>query len=122
MATRIIRFKVSLNAGQSNNGQGGNPAPFVIQTPTGFQRTIVEVRPFGDQPFEYQGNYDTELYHDIDSDDINTYHRPHYVGLVILTTHQYSAIMTNNGTATGNFGVDIVVEETTAPAGAAPGA
>jgi hypothetical protein len=111
MATRIFRFTISLSAGQANNGAQGNPSPFVVTTPSNINRRIVEIRPWGTQPFEYQGNYDTELYHDIDSNDINTYHRPHYVALDINGTHEYSVVVTNNGTATGTFGVDLVVEE-----------
>ncbi|MEM3845050.1 MAG: hypothetical protein QXU98_05055 [Candidatus Parvarchaeota archaeon] len=114
MATRIYRFTVTLNAGQTNNGQGGNPAQFSISPPQGINRTIVEIRPWGTQPFEYQGYYDTELYHDIDSNDINTYHRPHFVGLLITYTHSYIAQITNNGSSVGQFGVDLVVEETVA--------
>ncbi len=112
MATRIFRFKTQLNAGQSNDGASGDPQIFTITAPSGVNRTIVELRPFGDGPFEYKGSYDTELYHDIDSDDINTFHRPHFVGLLINGTHSYNVIMTNLGTSTGNFGVDVVVEET----------
>jgi hypothetical protein len=119
MATRIFRFTISLNAGQSNNGSQGNPSPFTITAPAGINRRIVEIRPWGTQPFEYQGNYDTELYHDIDSNDINTYHRPHYVALDINGTHEYSVVMTNNGTATGTFGVDLVVEESALATGSA---
>jgi hypothetical protein len=111
MATRIFRFYITLNAGQANNGASGNPSPFIVTAPSGINRRIVEIRPWGTQPFEYQGNYDTELYHDIDSNDINTYHRPHYVALDINGTHEYSVVVTNNGTATGTFGVDLVVEE-----------
>ncbi|MEM3828460.1 MAG: hypothetical protein QXP36_04515 [Conexivisphaerales archaeon] len=117
MATRIYRFTVNLNAGQTNNGQGGNPAQFSISPPQGINRTIVEIRPWGTGPFEYQGYYDTELYHDIDSNDINTYHRPHFVGLLITYTHSYIAQMTNLGSSSGTFGVDIVVEETVASSG-----
>jgi hypothetical protein len=112
MATRIFAFRVSLNAGQSNDGQGTDPSPFSITVPSGIKRTIVELRPYGDDSFVLNANYDTELYHSIDSDDINTYHRPHFVGLDITETHVYTIIMTNRGTATGNFGVDVVVEET----------
>jgi len=66
-----------------------------------------------------QGNFDTELYHDIDSNDINTYHRPHYVALDVNGTHEYSIVMTNNGTASGTLGVDIVVEESALATGGA---
>ncbi len=117
MATRIFRFTVTLNAGQKNDGQGGDPQPFTITVPQGIVRTIVELRPWGTQPFEYQGSYDTELYHDIDSNDINTYHRPHFVGLQITNTHTYSVIMSNLGSASGTFGVDVVVEESVASGG-----
>ena len=126
MATRIFRYTVSLNAGQKNDGQGGDPQPFTLTAPQGITRTIVEIRPWGTQAFEYQGSYDTELYHDIDSNDINTYHRPHFVGLNISGTHTYTIIMTNLGSATGSFGVDLVVEENPssgtggAPTGGAP--
>jgi len=119
MATRIFRFYISLSAGQANNGAQGNPSPFVVTAPSGINRRIVEIRPWGTQPFEYQGNYDTELYHDIDSNDINTYHRPHYVALDINGTHEYSVVMTNNGTASGTFGVDLVVEESALTTGGA---
>jgi len=119
MATRIFRFYISLSAGQANNGASGNPAPFTITAPSGINRRIVEIRPWGTQPFEFQGNYDTELYHDIDSNDINTYHRPHYVALDINGTHQYSIVMTNNGTASGTLGVDVVVEESALTTGGA---
>ena len=119
MATRIFRFYITLNAGQANNGAQGNPSPFTVTAPSGINRRIVEIRPWGTQPFEYQGNYDTELYHDIDSNDINTYHRPHYVALDINGTHEYSVVMTNNGTATGTFGVDLVVEESALTGGGA---
>jgi hypothetical protein len=123
MATRIFRFTCNLNPGQSNDGANGDPDQFVINVPSqNVQRTIVEIRPFGADEFEYIGLYDTELYHDIDSNDINTYHRPHFVGLTLTGTHQYVAQMTNKGTTSGAlYGVDIVVEETaisgTAPAG-----
>jgi len=119
VATRIFRFYISLNAGQANNGASGNPSPFVITAPSGINRRIVEIRPWGTQPFEYQGNYDTELYHDIDSNDINTYHRPHYVALDINGTHQYSIVITNNGSSSGTFGVDVVVEESALTGGGA---
>jgi len=119
MATRIFRFTISLSAGQANNGTGGNPSPFVVTAPSGINRRIVEIRPWGTQAFEYQGNYDTELYHDIDSNDINTYHRPHYVALDINGTHQYSIVITNNGSASGTFGVDVVVEESALTGGGA---
>lgn len=121
MATRIYRFTVTLNAGQTNDGQGSDPAPFSISPPQGIVRTIVEIRPWGTQPFEYKGYYDTELYHDIDSNDINTYHRPHFVGLQITFTHQYVIQMTNLGTASGTFGVDVVVEESVASTGTGGG-
>ena len=119
MATRIFRFYVTLSAGQANNGASGNPSPFTITAPSGINRRIVEIRPWGTQGFEYQGNYDTELYHDIDSNDINTYHRPHYVALDINGTHEYSVVMTNDGTASGTFGVDLVVEESALTTGGA---
>jgi len=119
VATRIFRFYVSLSAGQANNGTGGNPSPFTITAPSGINRRIVEIRPWGTQAFEYQGNYDTELYHDIDSNDINTYHRPHYVALDINGTHEYSVVMTNNGSSSGTFGVDVVVEESALTGGGA---
>ena len=119
VATRIFRFTISLSAGQANNGAQGNPSPFTVTAPSGINRRIVEIRPWGTQAFEYQGNYDTELYHDIDSNDINTYHRPHYVALDINGTHEYSVVMTNNGTATGTFGVDLVVEESALTGGGA---
>jgi len=119
MATRIFRFYISLSAGQANNGAQGNPSPFTVTAPSGINRRIVEIRPWGTQAFEYQGNYDTELYHDIDSNDINTYHRPHYVALDINGTHEYSVVVTNNSTASGTFGVDLVVEESALAAGAA---
>jgi len=125
MATRIFRFTCNLNPGQSNDGQGSDPAQFVIKVPSqNVQRTIVEIRPFGADAFEYTGYYDTELYHDIDSNDVNTYHRPHFVGLTLTGTHQYVAQMVNKGTTSGAlFGVDIVVEETAiAGAGGAGGA
>jgi len=124
MATRIFRFTISLAAGQANNGASGNPSPFTITAPSGINRRIVEIRPWGTQPFEMQGNYDTELYHDIDSNDINTYHRPHYVALDINGTHQYSIVITNNGSSSGTFGVDVVVEESALTGGgtAAPAA
>jgi len=119
MATRIFRFYISLSAGQANNGAQGNPSPFTITAPSNINRRIVEIRPWGTQSFEYQGNYDTELYHDIDSNDINTYHRPHYVALDINGTHQYSIVITNNGSSTGTFGVDLVVEESALATGGA---
>ena len=119
MATRIFRFTISLSAGQANNDASGNPAPFVVTAPSGINRRIVEIRPWGTQSFEYQGNYDTELYHDIDSNDINTYHRPHYVALDINGTHEYSVVVTNNSTASGTFGVDLVVEESALATGGA---
>ena len=119
VATRIFRFYVSLSAGQANNGTGGNPSPFTVTAPSGINRRIVEIRPWGTQSFEYQGNYDTELYHDIDSNDINTYHRPHYVALDINGTHEYSVVMTNNGSSSGTFGVDLVVEESALTSGGA---
>ena len=119
MATRIFRFTISLAAGQANNGASGNPSPFTVTAPSGINRRIVEIRPWGTQPFEMQGNYDTELYHDIDSNDINTYHRPHYVALDINGTHQYSIVITNNGSSSGTFGVDIVVEESALTGGGA---
>ena len=119
MATRIFRFYITLNAGQANNGTQGSPSPFTITAPSGINRRIVEIRPWGTQPFEMQGNFDTELYHDIDSNDINTYHRPHYVALDVNGTHEYSIVMTNNGTASGTLGVDIVVEESALAAGGA---
>ncbi|MEM3844063.1 hypothetical protein [Metallosphaera sp.] len=119
MATRIFRFTVSLNAGQKNDGVGGDPQPFTITPPSGVVRTIVEIRPWGTQPFEYQGYYDTELYHVIDSNDIQTYHRPHFVGLQVTFTHNYNIQMTNLGSSAGTFGVDVVVEETVASSSAA---
>jgi len=119
MATRIFRFTISLSAGQANNGASGNPSPFTVTAPSGINRRIVEIRPWGTQPFEMQGNYDTELYHDVDSNDINTYHRPHYVALDVNGTHEYSIVMTNNGTASGTLGVDIVVEESALATGGA---
>jgi hypothetical protein len=119
VATRIFRFYITLAAGQANNGAQGNPSPFTITAPSGINRRIVEIRPWGTQSFEYQGNYDTELYHDIDSNDINTYHRPHYVALDINGTHQYSVVMTNNGSSSGTFGVDLVVEESALTTGGA---
>jgi hypothetical protein len=125
MATRIFRFTCNLNPGQTNDGVNQDPAQFVINVPSqDVQRTIVEIRPFGADAFEYIGLYDTELYHDIDSNDIQTYHRPHFVGLTLTGTHQYAAQMTNKGTTSGAlFGVDIVVEETAvAGAGGAGGA
>jgi len=125
MATRIYRFVTNLNPGQSNDGVNQDPDQFEISVPTqGVQRTIVEIRPWGADAFEYIGLYDNELYHDIDSNDIQTYHRPHFVGLTLTGTHKYVAQMTNKGTTSGAlYGVDIVVEETaisgTAPAGGA---
>jgi hypothetical protein len=125
MATRIFRFTCKLDPGQSNDGQGTDPTQFVINVPSqDVQRTIVEIRPFGADAFEYTGYYDTDLYHDIDSNDINTYHRPHFVGLTLTGTHYYVAQMVNKGTTSGAlYGVDIVVEETaisgTAPTGGA---
>ena len=119
MATRIFRFYITLTASQANNGAQGNPSPFTVTAPSNINRRIVEIRPWGTQAFEFQGNYDTELYHDIDSNDINTYHRPHYVALDINGTHQYSIVITNNGSATGTFGVDVVVEESALTTGGA---
>ncbi len=121
MATRIFRFVINLSAGQTNNGQGGNPPPFTISPPQGVVRTIVELRPWGTQSFEYQGYYDTELYHDIDSNDINTYHRPHFVGLQVTFTHQYIIQITNTSSSSGTFGVDVVVEESLASSGTGGG-
>jgi len=125
MATRIFRFVTTLNSGQTNDGASGDPAPFQISVPTeGVQRTIVEIRPFGVDAFEYTGYYDTELYHDIDSSDVQTFHRPHFVGLTLTGTHYYKAMITNKGSGNSEaFGVDIVVEETAiSGAGGAAGA
>jgi hypothetical protein len=123
MATRIYRFVTTLNSGQTNDGVSDDPDYFEISVPSqNVQRTIVEIRPFGVDAFEYVGYYDTQLYHDIDSSDIQTFHRPHFVGLTLTGTHIYKAMITNKGSGNGeSFGVDIVVEETaisgTAPAG-----
>lgn len=116
MVYRIIAFRTTLNAGQTNDGVGGDPAPFVITAPNGFQRTITEIRPYGDQSFLMSGTYDTDNIHPIDSDDINTYKKPHLVNALIQTPHQYIIQFTNRGTVTGNFGVDVVVDEETATA------
>ena len=120
MATKILHFgPVTLNANQSNDGNGQDPAPFSITTPTGVMRTIVEIRPSGTMPWLYTGQLNSEVQHQFDSNDINTYHLPLYVGLDIQGTDTYTAMFTNQGSSSGTFQVDIIIEETaTGQAGA----
>jgi len=120
MATKILHFgPVTLSANQSNDGNGQDPVPFAITTPTGVMRTIVEIRPSGTMPWLYTGQLNSEVQHQFDSNDINTYHLPLYVGLDIQGTDTYTIILTNQGSSSGTFQVDVVVEETaTGQAGA----
>jgi len=120
MATKILHFgPVSLSANQSNDGVGQDPSPFTITTPSGIMRTIVEIRPSGTMPWLYTGQLNSEVQHTFDSNDINTYHLPLYIGLDIQGTDTYTIILTNQGSSSGTFWVDVVVEETaTGAAGA----
>jgi len=113
VATKILHFgPVALSANQSNDGVGTDPAPFTITAPSGIMRTIVEIRPSGTMPWLYSGQLNSEVQHQFDSNDVNTYHLPMYIGLDIQGTDTYTIIMANQGSSSGTFEVDVVIEET----------
>ncbi len=112
MATRIKRFTVNLNANQTNDGLNGDPNPFTLSAPSGITRTIVELRPWGSEPFVVTTQLNSEVQHEIDSNDVNTYHTPEYVGLEISGNDVFAIQFTNLGSSAGSFGISVIFEET----------
>lgn len=114
MATRIKRVSVTLGAGATGTEADEGP----ITPPTGLVWTIVELRPDSAIANLFRGFYDTEEYHDIGSEDTDTYGKPHVVAIDIIQPHKYTAKWNDEGGAGGDVKATIVIEESRQTGGA----
>lgn len=97
----------TLTAGQTAGAAAEGP----LSPPTGLIWTIVELRPDADIDNLFRGFYDTEEYHDIGSEDTDTYGHPHVVALDVIQPHYYTCKWDDEGGAGGDVKCTVVIEE-----------
>ena len=114
MATKILNANTTLSGNQTNLEAGTGFTP-----KAGLRWTIVELRPYFSGKGDFLGFVDDQQYHDIASEDVATYGKPHVVGVIIQQPVIFHAKFSDRSGVSNFVGVDIVVEETTIPAGGA---
>lgn len=112
MATKILNANGTLTANQSNIEFGSGFTP-----KAGLRWTIVELRPYFAGKGDAFGFIDDQQYHDVASEDVATYGKPHVVGVQIQQPVIFHAKFTDRSGASNFVGVDIVVEETSVATG-----
>jgi len=107
MATRIIHLDGTLAA-----GAGFTELAPALTPPEGLRWTIVELRPTFQRDGTFRGFFDTELYHEIEREDVVALGEPHIVALDVVQPHAYHVFFNNRDAAlTNRVGIDITVEE-----------
>ena len=114
MATRIKRMTATLLAAATGTEADEGP----LTPPTGLVWTIVELRPDSLIDNLYRGFYDTEEYHDIGSEDTDTYGKPATVAIDIIQPHKYTVKWNDEGGAGGDVKATVVIEESRQTGGA----
>lgn len=107
MATRITRVSATVAGSASGTALTGSP----LTPPTGLKWTIVELRPTFEGAGQVDFYFDTELYHTVDSEDVNQYGKPQTVALDVVQPHQYRILGTDRSGSNNLIIVDIVYEE-----------
>jgi len=107
LATRIIHLDATLAAGAVFTELG----PPLIPA-EGLRWTIVELRPVFQRVGTFRGFFDTELYHEIDQEEVVQYGEPHVVALDVIASHAYHVFFSNRDLVnTNRVAIDITVEE-----------
>ena len=87
-----------------------------LTTPTGFKRTIQEVRPYSSQGTDVEVRLykETDLLSVFEAENIGQYHLPYPVAEELGAGTRLRLTAINNSASDSNIKVEVVVEETTA--------